>query len=179
LKEIVYHVAVSLDGFIAGPGGDVAGFPHTGPHVQEYLDALGGYDMAIMGRRTYEFGYAYGLKPGANPYPLMETYVFSASLELPGPQQCEIHCIRDDFLAQAKKLKQGSGGPIYLCGGGTFAGTLMENELVDRLILKFCPVSFGAGIPLWRAGKWEPVQWSLLSSKAYENGVLLLEYERK
>ena len=84
MHPIIYDVAVSADGFIAGPSADVSAFPHTGPIVDDYLTRLATYSTALMGRATYEFGLAHGLPPGANPYPHMCTIVVSSTLTQPG-----------------------------------------------------------------------------------------------
>tara|TARA_B100001778_G_scaffold325481_1_gene321032 strand:+ start:227 stop:775 length:549 start_codon:yes stop_codon:yes gene_type:complete len=181
VKEIVYHVATSLDGFIAHSDGSIDGFAMDGPHLPDYLNALKNYAVAIMGRKTYEFGYSYGLQPGQNPYPNMETYVFSSSLQMPedgldGPP--EIHTVREDFIPRILELKKSAKGPIYLCGGGQFAGLLMQEALVDRLILKLNPVTFGSGLPLWGTESGTINHWKVMHQKVYENGVMLLEYSR-
>jgi len=67
LQPLIYDVAVSIDGYIAGPGGDIAGFAFEGPVVEDYAARLKTYGTAIMGRGTYEFGYRYGMEPGQNP----------------------------------------------------------------------------------------------------------------
>ncbi|MEM7321007.1 MAG: deaminase, partial [Pseudomonadota bacterium] len=87
MHPIVYDVAVSIDGYISVPSGDVSRFAHDGPVVDDYLARLSGYSVAIMGRKTYEFGYGFSLKPGQNPYRHMKTYVFSKSLTCPSDSE--------------------------------------------------------------------------------------------
>ena len=117
MHPIIYDVAVSADGFISGPNADVSAFPHTGPIVADYTDRLAGYAVALMGRATYEFGYAYGLTPGANPYPHMRSIVVSQTLDLPSDAEVEVW--RD--LSGLSDLRRTAPGPIYLCGGGVLA----------------------------------------------------------
>jgi hypothetical protein len=69
MQDVIYDLNVSVDGFIAGSGGDISMFPSEGPWVDTYLVRLAEYRVAIMGRAICEFGYRFGLKPGANPYP--------------------------------------------------------------------------------------------------------------
>lgn len=171
-------MAISLDGFIAHLDGSAEGFLWEGQHVTDYLESLKEYDTAIMGRKTYESGYQFGMKPGANPYPHMRTLVFSSRLHLPEGADQGIECIGQEFIPSVQKLKDGPGKPIYLCGGGEFAGLLMQHDLVDRLILKLNPVTFGNGIPLWRCAQSAIRSWSLKQQMAYGNGLLLLEYVR-
>lgn len=202
MRSIVYHVATSIDGFIAGPGNTPAetiqDFLHTGPHVDDYNQQLQEYDIVLMGRRTYEFGFAFGLYPGQTPYPHMDNYVFSRSL--PEPNQCDprLFLIRnssddtDDGLDRIRDLRESPGADIYLCGGGAFAGSLLQAGLIDRIRLKINPVILGAGIPLFGGlpmlskAKTDsqtanqtarfPGLLELESYKTYENGVLLQSY---
>ena len=82
MPKIIYYVASSLDGFIAGPEDDISDFAAGGSGVDQYLSDLQNFKTVIMGRRTYEFGYQYGLKPGQPAYPHMEHFIFSSSLQL-------------------------------------------------------------------------------------------------
>lgn len=67
MQSIIYDVAVSIDGYSAGPAADVSKFPAEGEVADDCYARLGQYRCAIMGRATYEFAYGYGLKPGENP----------------------------------------------------------------------------------------------------------------
>lgn len=151
-RPVVYDVAVSVDGFIAGPGADIARFAHEGAIVEDYLKRLETYSIAIMGRRRYEFGYAFGLQRGANPYPRMRSIILSRSIELPASADVEI--VREDAAGFVRALMcDGAGvagdGPVYLCGGGELAGCLAREGLVDRLVLKRAPIVLGGGTPLF------------------------------
>ncbi len=64
MPKIVYYVASSIDGFIAGVNDDISGFVPGGSGVEKYLSDLKSFKTVIMGRRTYEFGYQFGLEPG-------------------------------------------------------------------------------------------------------------------
>jgi dihydrofolate reductase len=174
MRRIVYHVATTLDGYIAREDGSIDGFLAEGDHVHDYLQQLESYDTVIMGRRTYEFGYRFGLEPGKRAYPHMEHYVFSKSLEV--DEDAEIHVVRGEPWETIDRIRAQAGTDIYLCGGGAFAGALLQRNLIDRLILKLNPVVFGEGIPLFTG---EPLtrHFALQGSRTYESGVVLLEYE--
>lgn len=150
MQPIIYDVAVSIDGFIAGRDGDISGFAESGPVVDDYLARLETYACAIMGRATYEFGYRFGVKPGDNPYPHMDCHVLSQTLTLPAGSSVEL--VREPAVDRARRLKTLSSGPIYLCGGGRLAGSLMEVGLIDILRLKRAPIAFGCGVRLFEGG---------------------------
>ena len=143
---------------------------------QNTFHSLQSYDTVFMGRKTYEFGYDYGLQPGKLPYAHMKHYVFSKSIDInPDPGLNIIRTYKKEIITG---LKAEEGTDIYLCGGGTLAGWCLENELIDSLILKLNPVMFGKGIPLFGPVK-KHVKLELNGSKQYQNGVLLLTYRIK
>ena len=176
MREICYHVAVTLDGYIARRDGSIKGFPTEGDHNDDYLQALKDYDTVIMGRRTYEFGYDYGLKPGARAYDHMAHWIFSRTIDVPPADG--VHIVRDHWLETIDELREQPGTAIYLCGGSVFAGWLLAEDRIDRLKLKLNPVLFGEGLPLFADGCAVTAPFRLISTKQYESGVMLLEYER-
>lgn len=174
MQPIIYDVAVSADGFIAGPNDDISKFPASGPVVDDYFDRLQTYACAIMGRATYEFGYRFGLQPGANPYPHMRCVVFSRRIELPAESAVEV--VREDAEAHISCLRTDCQGPVYLCGGGHFAGWLISLGLIAALRLKRAPILLGGGTRLF--GDYEDgVEGRLRLSKPYDDGILFQEFD--
>jgi len=176
MRDIIYDVAVSLDGYIAAPGGDASSFPQTGTHAEEYAKRLQTYDTVIMGRKTYEYGYQFGLPPGARAYPHMDHHIFSKSLELPdGPDRSDVQVVRDAWLNKVDALRAADGGPIYLCGGGMLAGYLLHHARITHLRLKIAPLILGGGIQLFE-NTARPGPARLVSSHSHKNGVLYAQY---
>lgn len=173
MQPIVYDVAVSIDGFISGPDGDISQFAHDGPVVEEYTARLADYAVAVMGRGTYEFGYRFGLRPGQNPYSHMKTMVFSRSLELPDDSEVMVNRSGDARLF--RDLKASSGGPIYLCGGGAFAGSLLSMGLIDVVRLKRAPVVLGSGVRLFGPSTVSP-RLRHVATRLYDGGYALQEF---
>lgn len=144
---LIYDVSVSIDGYISGPNDDISQFPHSGPMVNDYLARRDNYQISLMGRATYEFGYAFGMSPGDNPYPHMRTVVLSKTLSLPA--NANIDRIDTNAVAYVRQLKAETETPIYLCGGGALAGSLARAGLIDSLILKRIPIILGGGTRLF------------------------------
>lgn len=167
MHPIIYDVAVSLDGFISGPSGDTSKFAYDGAVVEDYVTRLGTYQTALMGRHTYEFGYGFGLQPGQNPYPHMETIVFSNSMQCPDGADITVH--PELSVSAINQIVNDAKGPIYLCGGGEFAGWMLENELIDKVILKRAPCILGGGIRLFGQREYQTI-FSRTGTKTYENG---------
>ncbi|MDT7828219.1 dihydrofolate reductase family protein [Pricia sp. S334] len=173
MKKIIYYVATSIDGFIAGPDEDASDFTAAGEGVNQYLADLKDFQTVIMGRRTYEFGYKFGLEPGQPAYPHMQHYIFSKTLNF--EDQSDQLTICDYDLDIIKKLKQSSETDIYLCGGGIFAGWLLEHKMIDVLKIKLNPLILGDGITMFGASK-NTGQLELRESKMYNDGLTINTY---
>ncbi len=152
-RELVYYVATTVDHYIAHADGSIDGFTNHEGFVADFMASLTQFDTVLMGKNTYEFGYQYGLEPGQPAYaPLgLMNYVFSQTM--PEYTHEKLRVIQDDPTTFVQSLKQESGKPIWLCGGGAFAGYLLDHQLIDRLIIKQNPVVFGMGIPLFGNSK--------------------------
>lgn len=169
--QLVYHVATTVDGFIAEPDGSYARFPPAEDSAAEYLAALADYSHVLMGRKTYDMGRVHGV---LDPYPALETHVVSRTLdEAIHPR---VHVVREDPVGFTRALKTKSGKAIYLCGGGELAGALLSSGLVDVLIVKQHPVLFGRGVPLL-SGLAGPRTLRLTRSRVHASGVVVLRYE--
>ncbi len=173
MRQIVYYVATSLDGFISGPEGSIGGFTGKGNGVDQYLSDLQSFDTVIMGRKTYEFGYDYGLVPGQLAYPHMEHYIFSDNLSFKD-QHSSLHIKKID-LGEITKIREQPGTDIYLCGGGQFAGWLLDHRQIDVLKIKLNPLIQGDGVRLFGASNAE-YQLELLESKLYEFGLQIMSF---
>lgn len=118
MRTLTYYIATSLDGFIAGPGGEfdffgfegdfaaavLADFPETLPGPAR--GALGiadspnkRFDTVLMGRGTYEPGLAAGM---TSPYPQLRQFVFSRTLTGVDPA---VEVVADDPVGVVRRLK--------------------------------------------------------------------------
>jgi dihydrofolate reductase len=174
MRKIIYDVAASLDGYICDLNGDPTALPQTGGLVDYYRQRLASYETVIMGRKTYEYGYAFGIQPGQRGYAHMDHHIFSKSIVL--PQDRDVAVIRDNWEEAVRALKQKDGGDIYLCGGGEFAGFLAERNLIDILRIKQAPLVYGSGMPLF-GGFSGQSRFRLVSAKYFDAPAPLLEYE--
>ncbi len=188
MRELVYYVAATLDGFIAQRDGTLSAFPWDEEYGADLLalfpetfpahfhgpdgraTANREFDIVLMGRRTYEVGLREGI---TNPYPTLEQYLFSRTMKT-SPDQ-NVALVSENAAERVRAIKQGTGKAIWLCGGADLATTLFGAGLIDRLIVKLNPVVFGAGIPLLH-GEIEPTALALTDSKSYASGHLLLHY---
>ncbi len=147
MRRIVYYVATSVDGYICAEDGGTHMFPHHQDAIDLYFKDLKEFGTVIMGRRTYEAGYDYGLVPGQLAYPHMRHYIVSSSLHLPDKHE-NVSIIELD-LEIIDQLKTDASTDIYLCGGGELAGWLLDRERIDVLKVKVNPILIGEGIRLF------------------------------
>ena len=143
MKRIYYSVAVSLDGFIAGPNGEADWIEFDQSEAASYFAEFNArFDTAIMGRRSFE---VYG---GAVEG--MDTYVFSRTLAASDHKGVTI--LGEDGIRRLAELKKQRGKDIWLFGGGTLFGSLAQAGLVDGVEIGVYPVLLGEGIPLMAGG---------------------------
>jgi dihydrofolate reductase len=146
-RRLRYGVAVSLDGFIAGPKGDYDWIVMD-PAI-DFAAMYKEFDTAVMGRKTYEVITAMGGGHGAVTG-MDETVVFSRTLRPathPG-----VRITREDPRKVVKALKAKPGKDIWLFGGGILFRYLLKAGLVDSVEVAVIPVLLGDGIPLLPPG---------------------------
>ena len=174
MRNINYYIAITLDGYICHEDGSVDGFLMEGEHAEDFIKSLDSYDLVLMGRKTYEFGFQFGLKAGQPAYQNMKHYIFSKSLDF--TQTESVKLVKSNAIEYVKNLKNSEGSDIWLCGGSELAGSLFENNLIEKITLKVNPVVFGSGKKLFSNSK-KSGKFNLLSSRKYDNGVILNKYE--
>ncbi|MCG8698891.1 MAG: dihydrofolate reductase family protein [Bacteroidales bacterium] len=175
MKKIVYYVASSLDGYIAGENDDISQFIMQGEGVEKYQSDLADFGTVIMGRKTYEFGFQFGLEPGQPAYPNMEHYIFSNSLKIDNLSE-SVH-IEKLSVDRVREICQNAKTDIYLCGGGQFAGWLLDNGLIDQLKLKLNPVVLGSGTKLF-GSSMASEKWELTNIESFSDGLQILTYDK-
>jgi dihydrofolate reductase len=186
MRKLVYFVATTVDGFIAGPAGQSDFFPVEGDHIaaqaaelaetlpRHVREALGAslgeprFDTVLMGRSTYEVGLAAGLE---DPYAPLPTVVFSHRLPA---REGRLRITAEDPLSVVRELKQQVGKDIWLCGGGALAGQLLPE--LDELIIKVNPVLARDGIRLLQ-GSFQPRSLVIRQRRAFASGVTWLHYD--
>lgn len=174
MRNIVYYVATSLDGYISGPDGDISGFVGESSGIDQYLRDLQNFDTVIMGRKTYEFGYDFGLKPGDLAYPHMTHYIYSKTLKFENKAD-DLH-IKDIDIKHIQNLREEGESDIYLCGGGEFAGWLLDHQQITHLKIKLNPFVAGKGIKLFGSSKTF-CRSTLLNSQSFEEGLQIMTYK--
>lgn len=175
MKKVKLYIAVSIDGYIARPDGDLewlTGFPNPSKTDYGYKDFFASVDTVIMGNRTYQ---DILLMDVLWPYKDMETYVVTHHAQ---ETKENIRFISENVVETISGLRKKDGKDIWLVGGGQLTSILLNADMVDEMQITFIPVVLGNGIPLFTNNPNES-QWNLLENKAFDNGVLQVKYQRK
>lgn len=197
MRELIYYVAVSLDGYIAGPEGQFDAFLVEGDHLAginaEFGDTIptdiaahlgidqsgGRFSTVLMGAATH----AVGLPDMPSPYRHLEQVVFTHRELEPAENLTTTDANPVEVVRELKQRGEGSGGgrdggtgDIWLCGGADLASQLRGE--IDRLVLKRQPLLFGSGIPLFAPGDYAPVRFDHVRTRDFASGVALTEYVR-
>jgi len=165
---VVYSVAASLDGYIAGPRGE-SDWILMDPSL-DWKAFMGRFDTVLLGRKTFEVA---GGKSGGS-MPGMSAYVFSTTLK--SAEHPRLNIVAKDAAQFVSELKRQPGKEIWLMGGGGLFRSLLEAGVVDRIEVALIPILLGEGLPLLPVMP-RKTRLALFESKALSNGTVMLHYD--
>jgi dihydrofolate reductase len=169
MRRVRYRVAASLDGYIAGPKGEIDWIVPD-PTI-DFASVYAGFDTALLGRHTYKLTQ----QPGAPRWPAdWRIYVISRTLarsQTPG-----VTIVGTQVETTVAALRAESGRDIWLFGGGQLFASLLAAGLVDGIEVAVMPVILGRGIPLV-APNIPRSRLRLTSSDVHPSGIVSLAYD--
>ena len=170
-RRVIYSVAMSLDGYIAGPKGEYD-WIIMDPDI-DFGAIFSRFDTLLMGRKTFAVTASQG--QGGGGWPGMKTVVFSSTLKQ--SEYPDVTIVSGDIAGAVNKLKAQSGKDIWLFGGGELFRSLLDTGAVDGLSVAVIPVVIGGGVPFLPAPA-TLTKLKLAKHKLYaKSGIMSLEYD--
>lgn len=174
--------SVTLDGYFAGPDGDL-GWAHAVPPDKEWTDFVSGNAQGggtlLLGRVTYDMMASYWPTPQAKAaMPAvakgmneMTKHVVSHTLKNPAWENTKV--LNGDLFSAVRELKKAPGAGLTILGSGSIVAQLAGEGLIDQFQLVVVPVAIGAGRTLFEGVN---AKLKLASSRAFKNGNVVLTY---
>lgn len=189
MREVIMFNRVSIDGFFAGPNGEIDWFI-ADPELDKALHEMGQPGMAppdtvLLGRVTYQLFESFWPKVAADPEAPREArtiadelnqmikVVFSKTLKDVSWENTRL--VKGNVTEEVSRLKQEKGSDILIFGSGTIVQQLASEGLIDEYILAITPIVLGTGKHLFKDVK--KLNFKLLETRSFKSGNVLLHYE--
>lgn len=165
----------SLDGFIAGPNGEIEwldrpGYDSAPPPGLSYEDFISTVDALVMGRNTFDKVLTFNMWPWQKPVIVLTTRPLNIPEHIRGKAVPSVLSPRDLVAQLASEGKR----HLYIDGGLTIQSFLKE-RLIHELTITILPVVLGAGIPLFGSTGIES-HLTLLDVASASNGFVQVRY---
>jgi dihydrofolate reductase len=171
MRKVTYGGAISLDGFLAGPGESIDWLRMSDDAAKLAAESFKGVDAMLMGRKTFEFAQRMGGGPLLRG---VTTYVFSRTMEQL-PQGADGELVNEDAAVFVARMKAEAGGGILVMGGGELGTSLVDAGLIDEIGFSIHPLLLGGGIPAFRALS-RRVALELIETRPIAEGCVLMRY---
>jgi dihydrofolate reductase len=172
-RKLILYIAMSLDGFIAGPNDDLSFLNIVQQEGEDYgyRDFIQTIDTVILGRRTYDWVLT---QVTEFPHAVKETFVITRTAR-PGKGRTKFYTgsLKDLIL----QLRDQAGKDIFCDGGAEVVNELLKESLIDEFYISIIPILLGDGVRLFKEGL--PVKLlKLVNSNSFEKGLVQLHYRQ-
>ena len=174
-RKIIAYLAVSADGYIARPDGDVEWLNRRKP-VDYGMGAFNRtIDTILLGRKTYDWAMAYMKRTGMKGiFDARPHFVFSR--KPPKRPHPAVQFVTEPVKKFAQRLRKAPGKHIWMMGGGELIASFLDAGEIDEFDMHVIPTLIGKGIPLI-APRHRDIELRLLKSRSFKDGVVRLHYE--
>jgi dihydrofolate reductase len=187
MRKIISFVHISLDGFVAGPNGEMNWIKVDEELFGHVGERIGKTSAALYGRVTYEMMENYwpnaGDQEGASKHHIdhsswyNEAHKIVLSKTMKDADLNNTTFIGDILSDSLNEIKQQEGSEILLFGSPTATHALMQQDLIDGFWLFVNPIVLGQGIPLFVDIKDKMKLKLLPATRQFTSGVTELNYE--
>jgi dihydrofolate reductase len=185
MRKLKLQVQMSLDGFVAGPNGELDWMTwemddKSKKFVNDLTDSV---DTILLGRKMTEgfISYWTNVKPESEQYPFARKmvekpkYVFSNTLTKSNWENTTI--VNGDLKEEINNIKyQNRDKDIIVYGGATFVSSLIKNNLIDEYYLIINPTAIGKGLRIFD-GIESKLKLTLINSTYFDNGKVVNQYK--
>jgi dihydrofolate reductase len=184
MRQLIYSMTVSLDGYISGPNGEIDWSAPDEELHRFHNDQVRELDMHLCGRRLYEtmlYWETADQNPAARDFELefasiwksLPKLVFSRKLKR---VEGNARLAGDNLVSELTRLKEQPGRDLAV-GGATLAFTLIEANLIDEYRMFISPVVLGGGTPYFPALE-RRIDLELVETRTFAARVLYVRYRR-
>jgi dihydrofolate reductase len=186
MRKIVLVVHVSLDGYVAGPDGELDWFPKGDENLGLVNEIIKNADATLMGRVSYElldqyWPSAFQLSDTTKNEKKFSIWYNSISKIVVSKKIIEsdhqlFTIINENVVEKIMEIKKYQGKDIIIFGSPSISQILIAQDLIDSFWLFVNPIIFGKGIRLFKQTD-KMIQFQLLNSTQLSNGEIALNYK--
>ena len=186
MRKLIYGMNLTLDGYVAAPGGDIGWSEPNDELFSWWLDQELAIGQFLYGRKLWETMSSYwptgDQQPNATPAEIefarnwrdTPKTVFSSTIK---KVDWNARLVTGDPVAEITRLKAQDGEPMRV-GGPTLAAAAMRAGLIDEYTIVTHPVLVGGGTPFFTTmDSW--VNLNLVETQTYPGGVTMNRYETR
>jgi len=185
MRKLKLQVQMSIDGFIAGPNGEMDWMIwNWSDDLNEYVSSITSpVDTILLGRKlaegfiphwTSQLENASTADDGAEKMVHTDKVVFTKTLEKSEWARTEL--AKGDLVEEVNAIKNREGNDIIVYGGGNFVSSLIKEGLIDELHLLINPTVIGQGMPIFNTVESKQ-DFTLMKSEVFKCGIILMFYE--
>jgi dihydrofolate reductase len=177
MRKVIVSMFVTIDGFIAGPNGEMDWVKPDEEFEKYSNDQLGTMDTLLLGRVTFQMFANYWPSQTSESADILNNLpkvVFSKTLEKVEWKNARL--VKENIAEEIQKLKQQPGKGMVIYGGSGIVSTFMQLGLIDEYRLWVHPVVLGSGKPLFKNIN-DRHNLKLIKSETLKKGVVVLHYQ--
>lgn len=189
MRKLKLQVQMSIDGFIAGPNGEMDWLNHSwSEDLKDYVEIITDpVDTILLGRNLAEgfiphWTASYNSpqpEEGAEKFVKTPKVVFTKSLNESDPAVIgwdNTVLAKGDLFEEVNTIRREVGGDIIVYGGGRFVSSLIRENLIDELHLFINPSILGKGMPIF-SSITQAQNYTIQSARQFDCGIVVLTYK--